>query len=88
MEWLAVVIPVISTVLDFIIKILIIVFLMELIIAVRKRNESNKQLLIRYSKKFYPKELGVVGFILPLRFWIFIRQHNENAIFHLVYHGD
>ena len=33
---------VISTVLDFIIKILIIVFLMELIIAVRKRNESNK----------------------------------------------
>ena len=42
MEWLTVVIPVISTVLDFIIKILIIVFLMELIIAVRKRNESNK----------------------------------------------
>ena len=42
MEWLVVVIPVISTVLDFIIKILIIVFLMELIIAVRKRNESNK----------------------------------------------
>ena len=42
MEGLAVVIPVISTVLDFIIKILIIVFLMELIIAVRKRNESNK----------------------------------------------
>ena len=42
MEWLAVVIPVISTVLDFIIKILIIVFLIELIIAVRKRNESNK----------------------------------------------
>ena len=42
MEWLAVVIPVISTVLDVIIKILIIVCLMELIIAVRKRNESNK----------------------------------------------
>ena len=42
MEWLAVVIHVIRTVLDFIIKILIIVFLMELIIAVRKRNESNK----------------------------------------------
>ncbi len=42
MEWLAVFVPIISTGLDFIIKILIILFLMELIIAIKKRNRNKK----------------------------------------------
>ena len=42
MEWLTVVIPVINTLLDFSIKILIIIFLIELIIAVKKRNKNEQ----------------------------------------------